>query len=93
MGFVTTGKPLVADHPFFLSNSSGDSIKSHETTLWEPRSKEEDEELEDGNEQDGDFFDAPYDEEQGSSDSEGESGADEHGNTFFESLEHADQDG
>jgi hypothetical protein len=64
MGFITTGKPLSADHPFF--RSAGKDEPNAKAPVWEPSAaQEKDDESEDDDDNDYDFFDEEHRDDKG----------------------------
>lgn len=55
MGFITTGKPLTADHPFFLASSEE---RDHKFSQSSPANIETDSDSDDDGHDDHAFYDA-----------------------------------
>ena len=92
MGFVTTGKALTADHPFFLSTSKPDEADSEPgPAVFKARQNEDsDSDSDDDHEEDEHFEDDGGDYHREDSASDGEE-YDEKDNVFFEAQEFVEE--
>lgn len=88
MGFITAGKPLTYDHPFFLDPADDQDLDAQAKLV---PLKVEEAESESGDDEDEEFYDA----EDGSGEYDGNEidtdYFDEAGNTFFEGAAYVEE--
>ncbi|KAJ4298924.1 hypothetical protein N0V90_004167 [Kalmusia sp. IMI 367209] len=95
MGCVTTGKPLSADHPFFLSSTMDEPEKEAKSSAFSGVHVQDEEENSDGDDGDdeGDDEFLPHEDDRNQGDHEDDEGEfDEAENTFFDAQEIIESD-